>query len=472
LAGETVPVPSLTSQITIDYVTPTDVTYDDTVYYDPAETTADIIIKTEDPGGVVYNLAVVNWSFVFGAPIVDLGDTLYLIDLDTNVVVDSLGSIPHYWGTNPAEPGELLDMGNDTVNFGIAWDTLLVQDPYQSWFVLGVGSTHGIWMTRNALASNPEWIKVVDIGGTMGTVSCMEFSKDGEHLFIGTYTGQLWRLSGFNSVYSPVWHDPASTGPPGDSLIDWDRGHFSTTLTQIDEGFSGKAVLGIAPGSITDPDHLVVALGGSTGRVEESNNATGGSPTFASIMGGGSGLPTMPYYSAVIDRDDANIIVVGGELGAYHSEDGGSTWVYASGDFGNVPVFDMGQNWRTYNEGCIKPGSIYAGTHGRGIWTSDTYLNLDPGTDNLSIEKFIPNITVYPNPMDDNGAIRFDLKTDSDVTVQIFNLQGQVVREIKQKGMNAGTNNLLFGASDLRAGTYIIRLTAGEMVETAKFIKH
>lgn len=469
-SGDVVEVPSLTSQTIIDYTTTEDLTYDDTLIFDPTETTEDIIIKTQDPGAVEYNLTIVNWTFVFGAPTVDVGDTLYLVDLDSNIVVDSVGFLDHFWGTNSNEPGELVDMGNDTVLYNIAWDTLMVPDPYQSWFVLGGAAGEGVWMTRNALrfSSEPNWIKVADESG-MGTVTCLEFSKDGEHLFIGTSGGQLYRLTGHNDVYSPIRHDATIPGFEGDSLLDWDRGHYATTLTQIDGSFGGRPVLGIAPGPISDPDHLVVALGGSSGDIRETNNATGASVSWSSIA---SDLPNTPYYAAVIDRDDPSIMVVGGELGAYLSENGGSSWEPCSGEFQNVPVFDLGQNWRTFDEGNIKPGTIYAGTHGRGIWSSDAYLNVDSGTDQLEVNKFVPNITVYPNPMKDDGAIKFDLDTDSDVTVQIFNLQGQVVSEINQKGMSAGTNNLTFGTAGLTPGTYIVRLSAGEMIETAKFIKH
>ena len=92
--------------------------------------------------------------------------------------------------------------------------------------------------------------------------------------------------------------------------------------------------------------------------------------------------------------------------------------------------------------------------------------------DNLSIDKFIPNINVYPNPMTTQGTINFDLESNSDVDVQIFNLSGQVVQVINMKNMAEGNNNIIFSADELPKGTYIIRLVAGDLVETTKFIKH
>ncbi|MBK7130636.1 MAG: T9SS type A sorting domain-containing protein [Crocinitomicaceae bacterium] len=463
LAGETVLVPSKTSQKFINYVTPSDIVFDDTLDFNSSLTTFDTIITT--PGATEYNLAIVDYVLVYdaaaGAPPINDGDSLYIVDLDTTVEVDSWVTINHYFGTNPLRPGKVYDMENDVQVYNVAWDTLKVQDHYQSWFAIGLGGSgeeSGVWMTRNSLrlASNSaEWFLVAD---GIGEVSSMEFSRDGNHLFIGTWTGQIYRLSGFGDVYSPTTLD---------TLIDWDEGHYATTLTNI--GALGAPITSIAVEG--DVDHVVVTLGNfsGSGKVRETTNATGGSPTWTSIMGD---LPSMPYYSSVIDRDDPNTIVVGGEFGVYYTENGGTTWVNAPGKFGKVPVFDMGQNWRTYDEGSIKPGRIFIGTHGRGIWSTDAYLTLPGEQDNLDPAKYTPNINLYPNPVNDSGNIQFNLETNEDVYVQIFNLNGQLVQEVSQQNMNKGSNIITFDASELPRGTYVVRLTAGSLVETTKFIKH
>ncbi|MBK9193114.1 MAG: T9SS type A sorting domain-containing protein [Crocinitomicaceae bacterium] len=180
----------------------------------------------------------------------------------------------------------------------------------------------------------------------------------------------------------------------------------------------------------------------------------------------------MPYYSCVIERDNPNLIIVGGEFGVYYTENGGTSWSDGSESVGHVPVYDMGQNWRTFDEGCIKTGQIYVGTHGRGIWSTDAYLALPGVQDNLSPNKFVPDINVYPNPMNEVGNVQFDLSENSDVYIQIFSLNGQMVKEISQSNMTAGKNTITFETAELTKGTYVIRLTAGTMVETAKFIKH
>jgi hypothetical protein len=466
-AGDEVLVPSFTSQTFIKYETPTDVVYDDTLFFDPSLTEQDTIIVDEITG-TDFNLNIVDYEYISGAPSITVGDSLLIIALGDTVIVESLSFADHYYGSNDLKPGQKIDMEDKTELVGVAWDTLHVQDPYQSWFALGLGGGQGVWMTRNALrfsAERENWILVAD---GIPTVSTMEFSKDGNHLFVGTWNGQLYRLSGFNSVYSPVAGE--------DTLIDI-RETDATQITSFDLiGSFGAPVTGIASGAIDDPDHLVVSLGLFSGanKVRETTIATG-DPGAVTGSWTSLGFPAgIPCYSVVIDRDDANRILVGTEFGVYATENGGgsdSDWDDVSGAFGPTPVHDMGQNWRTWDEGCFRPGEIYIGTHGRGIWSTDAYLGTTTPSDNLDKEKFQTNLKLYPNPVVEDATISFELNEIADAIVQVFNLKGQVVREIRRDNLMIGQNQIKIGVNDLSRGTYIVRLNAGSVVETTKFIK-
>ncbi|MFT4602227.1 MAG: photosystem II stability/assembly factor-like uncharacterized protein, partial [Arenicella sp.] len=469
--GESIQIPSLTSQTFIDYSATFANTYDDTLDFNAGFTTEDTIVTSQAPSND-YNLTVFDYTLV--APAVhplSAGDSIYLTDLDTTIVVSSTTEIDHYFGTNAGEPGEFVDMGNESQIYGVSWDTLLVQDPFQSWLAIGLGGSDGIWLTRNALrlsANSSEWFKVTDVPGT---VASMEFSQDGQHLFIGTWGGSLYRLDGFGDVYSPAKEDDPLTGAFADTLIDMDQvivqSNLVTSITNL--GSFGAPVTGIAVEA--DPTHVVITLANysGTGKVRESTDALGASASSFSASTGN--LPSgLPCYSIVMV--DPSTWVIGTDLGIYVTDDGGSTWANSSGGIGNTPVFDMKINWRTWDEGCFRPNEIYAGTHGKGIWSSADFLSLPSDQDNLATAKFIPNINVYPNPMTDQGNIGFSLETAGKVKVQIFNLSGQMVREINEGNLAEGNNNIQFNANDLAKGTYIIRLTAGDKVETSKFIKH
>lgn len=474
--GDTILVPSATTQTFIEYESPIDIVFDDTLRYDEDYTYQDTVVVDEIEGGE-YNLGLLDWEFISGAPEISIGDSILLmgVELDDTIIVESYTEQDHYVGTNPLKPGEFVNMGTDTVLYNIAWDTLRVQDPYQSWFALDMGSSNGVWMTRNALrfsAQSQGWFK---LGSGMGNISTMEFSKNGDYLFIGTWSGQLWRATGFNDAYSPT--EVIDGGAAEDTLVDHLGVKHVIELEQI-QSF-GSAVTGIGSGPIDDPDYMVVTLGGyvTSGRVRETTDATGVSPSFTALNfpgdeGTGAAESGIPCFSVVVDREDINTIVVGTEFGVYATEDGGSNWTnITSSKFGSVAVFDMQQNWRTWDEGCKRPGEIYIGTHGRGIWSTDALLST-PDSDNLVKEKFQANINLYPNPVQDQATVDFNLETNGTVQLQIFNLSGQLVQQVTSKDLQAGANKIAFDAQGLPRGTYILRLQADNFSETTKFIKN
>lgn len=72
-----------------------------------------------------------------------------------------------------------------------------------------------------------------------------------------------------------------------------------------------------------------------------------------------------------------------------------------------------------------------------------------------------------PNPVRAGGAVRFTLDTAADVTVTVFNVLGQRVATLADaEPMTAGTHDLALGAEALAAGTYLVRVTAGDRTQT------
>jgi hypothetical protein len=491
--GDVIEIPSLTSGMTIDYTATTAITFEDTLAADNSLTVYDTLVYTL-PSLDEANVNTLTYTFVFGGPIISIGDTL-LID-GTEFPVDSIGVLAdhvHYYGSNTAEPGEVVDMGSEDTLNNVAWDTLKVQDHYQSWFALGLGSygvesngiqgiqasevqNGGVWLTRNGLrlsASHDGFLLAAggDTDPLVGVVTTMEFSANGNHLFIGTDAGRVYRLSGLDDIYSPNPITSTNQGNIPDTLLAFDKGHYSTTFEEV--GSFGNNYITNLSSDPQDPDHLVVTIGntGGSGKVQESENATlFGGATFTSIVGD---LPNAPMYSVVIDRNDPNLILVGCDYGVFMTSNGGTAWENVSSpEFGNVPVFDMGQNWRTWDEGCKKPGEIYIGTHGRGIWSTDAYLGLEEAQDNLDQDVITSDILVYPNPMSNFGTIAFELNENSDVTIQVFALNGKLVQTIQESNMTKGANSININADELSTGTYFVRVSAGDMIKTTKFIKH
>ena len=467
-AGDQIKIPSMATGDSILYTTPTDLYYDDTLFYSPSVSNLNATSIVDDISGTIVFLDLYPWSHVgtsgSGGNPPAVGDTLeviYQAGPDT-VVVASLGTFPHYFGQNTAT-GEILDMGLDSVIYdGVSWDTLTIQDPYQSWFLVYVNINGGeLWGTRNALrlsSTDQKWgIVAQGIGGGSFNTIDVEFSKDLNHMFISTGGSQVTRVDGLGSLYtsSPTFEDDAFvTNSP------------VTTVTTFNPGGSVSGIH-VNP---SNPDDMITVS--SSGSVKRSANATAASPSFTNLSAITS--PSPMVYDGIIDRDDPNVIVVGTSHGAFVSEDGGTSWNDASIGFTGTPVYEVKQSWRTWNEGNYRPGEIYIATFGRGIWSSSSYLGVEDGnnnTNNVIKEAFRTNLKAFPNPTNASTTLSFQLENQSDVYVNVYNLSGRLVQTIKKSNLGSGTQLIQLDGNKLSTGTYIVKFQAGSVKETIKFVK-
>ncbi len=465
-AGETVDVPSATSQQTLTYTLTESVTFDDTLFANTNLTIEDTIIT--DSTGVLVNLYGSTYTYVVGMPPLSVGDSI-LIDGTTGFLIDKIDFRDHFFGTNPNEPGEVVDMGINPILQNISWDTLKVQDTYQSWLALGLGGGDGLWLTRNALRFSATHDGFIKAGaGISGNITEMQFSKDGNHLFVGTSIGRIYRLSGLNDIYSPNPILGTLNGNIEDSLLYFDHPNTQATFDLI------ATLTGPILGIDTDrdnPDLIVVATGGfATGsHVRKSINATSASPTFTDISGN---MPSMlPCLSIMMDRDDPDEILVGTAFGLFRTQNGGTAWEVCDAPFGLTPIFDLFQNWRSWDEGNLATGQVYIGTHGRGIWSTNEFLSVDEPTDNINTPASISDLLLFPNPVVMDANLTFNVKEAGKGTVRVFDLKGQLIINMENVSLNEGDNIVTLGLSDLAKGTYVVNLTTDQASKTTKFIK-
>ena len=408
-SGDAIQVPSLSSGDTITFIAEADYYFDDTLYYDPSLT----------------------------------------VD-STNYVINSV-------------TGETLGIGTDTITFNVTWDTVKVQDPYQSWFVVFVNTNGGeLWGTRNALrlSQEPNWVCIAKgVGGNSFSSKDFAFSRDLEHFYYSGETNGVWRIDGLGSVYTSdtLFNEKVSY----DIVAGIATTPTYTTATKISTG--GAEGIALNPNNEDD----LIMFTGFSGSNKRSANATSASPSFTNLPSVSN--PQVACYDGIIDRDDPNIIVVGTSSGVFVSEDGGSNWVSASEGFEGTPVYEVRQSWRSFDEGNGRPGEIYIATFGRGIWASDNYLGLQESS--INEESKFDDMVVYPNPTSSECNVMFDLSKNGDVNIGIYNLSGRLMLNKMFENKVSGGQNIELNVESLPRGTYIIQMTSGNQKLTKKLLK-
>jgi len=450
---------------TITITAPINLYRDDTVKHKPSLTEVRTSIVDAISNSVVY-LDNYNWVPFPTASQTNpptIGDSLlvdYPAGQDT-VVVESVDSYNWYKAQHPISM-KIIDLGFDSIAYNVAWDTLRVQDPFQSWFVVFTAANGGeIWGTRDALRLSkvqPTWVLIAkNIGGSLFSNIDIEFTKDLSTMFIST-GGKVSRINGLG-VYTSDPNFATKVGYSGANLVTAPSNVSVTTV------YSG-AVEGIALNPSNNNDLLI--LPGSAA-IRRSNNALAASPTTTALSPLASSSPFA--YDAIIDRENDDLLVVGTSHGVFTSDNGGASWSYNSDGFEGTPVYEVRQNWRTFAEGNNRPGEIYIGTFGRGIWSSASVLGLSENGSSASDKVFKNKLKMFPNPTANNTSVEYSLTKESDVTIQVYSVTGALVKTVNMKDVSKGSHTYTIDASALQRGTYIVRLNAGGQSETTKFVK-
>jgi CRISPR/Cas system endoribonuclease Cas6 (RAMP superfamily) len=76
----------------------------------------------------------------------------------------------------------------------------------------------------------------------------------------------------------------------------------------------------------------------------------------------------------------------------------------------------------------------------------------------------------YPNPFNPSTKIRYDLPSESHVTLLVYDLLGQEVARLVDARQSAGQHEILFSASHLSSGIYFYRIQAGTYSDIRKMM--
>jgi photosystem II stability/assembly factor-like uncharacterized protein len=355
-----------------------------------------------------------------------------------------------------------------SVPFMVEDDELMLHDIVTAKFYVGLNGK--IIMTREAhrFDKTPEWWQIAEISGM---TQSMSVSKCGNYMFIGTRTGNLYRISNLdyaNDLLSASMFvfDTIVSGA-NTSYVSSPNPFSVVEVKQLTISSSGRPVNNIAIDP-NNPDRVIVVLGSygsNLNYVFYSSNALSATPSFTSKQGT---LPKVPVYSALFEMNSPNTVLVGTEYGVYMTSNitaPAPSWNEENADgIARVPVYDLKQQvfWLP---GVTNYGMVYAATHGRGVFETSNFVSV-PEIESTPVSKSL--LEVYPNPTSDEITIK--LPAGQNVKhVKIYNISGKEVMSFNLD--NTITDTKTINVVSLPDGVYFIELTGNQMRQTGKFIK-
>lgn len=152
--------------------------------------------------------------------------------------------------------------------------------------------------------------------------------------------------------------------------------------------------------------------------------------------------------------------------GFYYSADGGANWENIGDGLGHKHVVAAKVNPQDTNE-------ILVCTLGGGVWKLDrSAVSIASETNHPTDFTLYP---AYPNPFNPSVQISFDLVNPEQVTLTIFNIRGEPVKQLIQGNFSAGHTSIQWnGQNDagksVAAGIYFARLTAGNQAKIQRMV--
>jgi photosystem II stability/assembly factor-like uncharacterized protein len=183
--------------------------------------------------------------------------------------------------------------------------------------------------------------------------------------------------------------------------------------------------------------------------------------TWKSISGN---LPDAPINALAVDPVYPSQIYVGTDVGAFFTQNGGSSWQILGQGLPAVPVYDF----------KITPNRQYllAGTHGRSMYKLplSTFVANEP--DAVPQRTFMANL--YPNPIGNETKVHLQLNANAQVEIDVFDLQGRKISTLFDGVQSAGASDVQYETKNLPNGTYFMRMTVANNttkdVQTLKMV--
>ena len=78
--------------------------------------------------------------------------------------------------------------------------------------------------------------------------------------------------------------------------------------------------------------------------------------------------------------------------------------------------------------------------------------------------------TAYPNPFNPITNINFALPIETEISLEVYNLQGRIIEVLASGNMKPGNHSITWNADNQASGVYLVKMVTGEYISTQKLM--
>ena len=214
------------------------------------------------------------------------------------------------------------------------------------------------------------------------------------------------------------------------------------TWTQISTGLPARFPMDMAVDPLQSNVAYIAFSGFGTGHVYKTVDYG------QSWMDISADLPDVPTNAIAIDPRNGQHVFVGNDLGVFQSLDGGVTWSnFNEGLPEAIMVFDLNI------AGEIR--KLRLASHGNGAYERDL-----PEAPLIFSSSSDLDMVVRPNPASEQLQIHYNVATEDEYQLLVFDIIGRLVSEPLAKYRLPGEYSSVIDVRDFPAGTYLVRLSS------------
>jgi hypothetical protein len=192
-------------------------------------------------------------------------------------------------------------------------------------------------------------------------------------------------------------------------------------------------------------------------------------------------ITAVRQFTADFLNDSANSVSLPKKIQVLSSTDGSEYTDHECFTLPNVPLGASASAFKCiktlsssakarYIKYLVSPGNYWTFADEFEVRNDTSSIGVDEGEEALMPASYSLKQN-YPNPFNPSTIICYDLPSQSEVALKVYNVLGKEVRTLVNKTQSAGSYRVSFDASDIASGVYFYKLQAGAYSSVKKLIK-